>query len=321
MWLSQSEIESREPWYTIVEVKSGKFVNNLIRNKMKTSKSRISIVALASVAAGSASIASATVNYQIGNGGLGIFSGSIDNTAINGGLAGGIRITEVGNPTGGTTGVPANYVTVCTDLEGTLYLGQTYTYNTPVAFNNPQLTGLDPTWGAVNTAAYLSAHGGVASLANAAQAIQNAAYIFNNYGANGGALTGSAGVSGSIDQLEALQLAVWAALYDTSTSGAVTGTRFEFSGVDATVQNDVNSWLTGLDGNYGYDGFLFQPAAGAPNNANSDGQQPQELLFNVNESSSPQGDPSIPEPSTIFAGALMLLPLAAGALRNRWKKS
>lgn len=286
---------------------------------MKTPQRRISIVAFMSVTACSLSVASASVNYQIGNGGLGVFSGSIDNTAINGGLAGGIQITEVGTPTGGTTGVPANYVTVCTDLEGTLYLGQTYTYNTPVAFNNPQLSGLDPTWGAVNTPAYLSTHGGVASLANAAQAIQNAAYIFNNYGGNGGALAGGAGISGSIDQLEALQLAVWAALYDTTAGGAVTGTRFTFSGVDATVQNDVNSWLSGLDGNYGYDGFLFQPTAGAPDNANSDGQQPQELLFNVNQSNSPQGSP-IPEPSTIFAGALMLLPFAAGALRNRGKK-
>jgi len=276
-------------------------------------------VALASTAACSMAVTKASISYEIGNGGLGMFSGVIDGQAVNGALAGGIKMTEVGTP---TAGIPSSYVSVCVDLEGTLYLGQTYTYNTPAAsFGSPQQTGSQPTWGAVNTPAYLGANS--INTANAAQAIQNAAYLFYNHGTAGGVQTGNAGISGSVDQLEALQLAVWAALYDTTANGSVslTGGRFTIlnSSVDTTVWNDVNSWLgldgSALSGNYGYNGSLFQPTAGASNNKNADGQLPQELLYGVTPGDPLGGLTPIPEASTFFAGAFLILPLAASIYR------
>jgi hypothetical protein len=285
---------------------------------MRKQNGKRQLAALVTTAACSLGVAHATVNYQIGNGGLGTFSGSIDGTSINGGLAGGINMTEQGGP---VNGVPTSYVSVCTDLEGTLYLGQTYTYNTPVTPFGSQVTGLQPTWGAVNTPSYLS--GNSVNTANAGQAIQNAAYIFYNYGTAGSTLTGNGGISGTTDQLEALQLAVWAALYDTTTDGSVslTGGRFTLvkNSVDSTVWNDVMNWLglngSALTGNYNYNGYLFQPTSGAPNNRNADGQLPQELLYGVTPGS-PQGGPTpLPEPSTIVAGLFLLLPMAGSV----WK--
>lgn len=276
---------------------------------MKRQKRTIQLLAVASTAACSMAVANATVSYQIANGGLGTFDGTLDGTEqFNNALAGGIEIKEVGTP---VNGLPTTYVTLCTDLSGVLYLGQTYTYNAPVSFSSASpSTGLDPTWGAVNTPAYLSGHS--VNTVNAGQAIQNAAYIFYNFGTAGGALTGTGGVSGSVDQLEALQLAVWAALYDTTAAGSVnlTGGRFTFSGVDTTVLNDVNTYISGLDGNYNYTGDLFQP-----NPTDQHGHTPQELLYGVAPSGGPQGTTPVPEPSTIFAGALLVLPLAASVFR------
>lgn len=268
---------------------------------MKNAKRVVQIMALA-LASGAIGVANATVNYQIGNGGLGTFSGVIDGVAINGALAGGIKITEQGTP---VSGLPTSYVTVCTDLQGTLYLGQTYTYNTPATSFSSSPIGLQPKW------------------SNPGQAIQNAAYLFYTYGTSGGTLAGSAGISGSTDQLEALQLAIWAALYDTTSTGSVnlTGGRFTIiqNSVDSTVWADVNKWLglsggAALAGNYGYDGYLFQPTSGAANNQNADGQLPQELLFGVGPGTS-GGPVPVPESSTVLAGALLVLPLAASTIR------
>ncbi|MDR3377974.1 MAG: hypothetical protein P4M10_04765 [Verrucomicrobiae bacterium] len=275
--------------------------------KMRKQKYLKNCLAIVSTAACSVAVAEATVDYQISDGGLGTFSGSIDGQAINNALAGGIKLTEVGTTVSGT---PASYVTICTDVEGTLYLGQTYTYNTPTTFSSSQSTGIDPTWGADNGPG--ASH---IDTATAASALQNAAYLFNHYGTSGGALTGSSGVSGSTDQLEALQLAVWVALYDTTASGAISlaGGRFSIvqTSVDSTVWNDVTAWLNNLDGNYGYAGDLFVPTTGAPDNQNADGQLPQELLY---------GATPVPEASTFLAGAALVLPLAVGIFRGVRRK-
>jgi len=295
-------------------------------NKVKTTKTKrlwkktratrkhvLQALAVASTAACSVGVANATVSYQIGNGGLGTFNGSIDGgtpyaETFNNALAGGIQITEVGAP---VSGLPGSYITVCTDLEGTLYLGQTYTYNAPTAFSaSSPSTGLDPTWGAVNTPGYLANNS--VNTANAGQAIQNAAYIFYNFGGGGGTLSGSGGISGSVDQLEALQLAIWVALYDTTAGGSanLANGRFKFSGVDAAVANDVAQYTAGLTGNYGYTGDLFQP-----NPDNQYGDVPQELLYNVVPGGTPLGGPVVPESPTVIAGALLLVPLAASMFK------
>jgi hypothetical protein len=252
---------------------------------------------LALALAGFVSAASASVTYVINSGGLETFNLAIDGTAINGALAGGIQINKVS----GDASMPASYVTVCTDIEGTLYLGQPYQYNTPVTPFSGQ-TGVNPTWGAVNTPAYLLSN--ATDAANAAQAIQNAAYLFYTYGQ----LT-STGLGGTLEQKAALQLAVWEALYDTTASGSVAGTRFTVSGgSDLAAIALANTWLSGLTGSYGLTGYLLYPSQ--QSGVNADGEPPQELLIAL----------PVPEAPTVIAGALLVLPFAASTFKILRKK-
>ena len=266
--------------------------------KLKRKPGRtIQTLALALTVGCSVSVASASVTYQINNGGLESFDVAIDGTSINGALAGGIQINRVS----GDTSMPSSYVTVCTDIQGTLYLGRSYTYDTPTTPFSGQ-TGVNPTWGAVNTPAYLGSSS--ANTANAAQAIQNAAYLFYTFGQ----LTGT-GLGGTTDERAALQLAVWDALYDTTTLGTVTGSRFTVSGGDASAMSLASTWLSDLNsqanaGNFGYTGYLLYPnPLSVPNNNN---EPPQELLI---------GAQPVPEAPTVIAGMLLLLPLGASTLR------
>ena len=205
--------------------------------------------------------------------------------------------------------MPSSYVTICTDIEGTLYLGQSYEYITPVAPFSGQ-TGVNPTWGAINSPAYLSSH--TANAANAAQAIQNAAHLFYTYGQLAGA-----GLGGTTAQKAALQLAVWEALYDTTAGGSVTGTRFTVSGGDAAAIALAGSWLSGLDGNYGLTGYLLYPTQGS--GVNADGEPPQELLIAISELPNSTDHP-VPESPTVIAGVLLLLPFAASTFKILRKK-
>jgi hypothetical protein len=251
---------------------------------------------------------------------------SIDGSTINNAFAGGIVISESGMP---VAGLPAEYTTVCTDVNATLYLGDTYKFSTPASFLNPTtLTGIDPSWGAVNTPGNVTVHG--INSANATQGIENAAYLFYNYS---GGLSVNTGIGGSATQMAALQLAVWEALYDTTTSGQVvlgSGSRFQaLAGGDQTVVADATALINGLDslaqaGNFGYTGDLLVPNPATPNNgspylnANYDNEPPQELLYGI---AKPQGNTAVPETSTVLAAALLLLPLGASTLRILRKNS
>jgi hypothetical protein len=266
--------------------------------KLKRKPGRtIETLALALAGGCFVSVASASVTYQINDGGLETFNVAIDGTSINGALAGGIQINKVS----GDTSMPSSYVTVCTDIQGTLYLGRSYTYDTPTTPFSGQ-TGVNPTWGAVNTPAYLSSSS--ANTANAAQAIQNAAYLFYTFGQ-----PTSTGIGGNADDMAALQLAVWEALYDTTTAGTVTGSRFTVSGGDANAMNLANTWISDLNsqanaGNFGYTGYLLYPdPLSVPNNNN---EPPQELLI---------GAQPVPEAPTVIASALLLLPFGASAFK------
>ena len=250
------------------------------------------------------------VSYNISNsGGAATDSGyayleevnvNIDNNQINNAFTGGIKITEVGGP---VKGLPTSYITVCTDIQGTLYLGSTYTYDAPAHAFNGSLSGIGPSWGANNGPGVK-----VNNQADADMAIQNAAYLFNNYGK----LT-SGGLGGTAEQMAALQLAVWEALYDTTLSGQVTvnsSSRFKATSTGTVTSGNVISdaatlinTLNGLknEGNFGISGYLLNPD---PATKQGDGEPPQELLLPV------------PEPSTIVVGALALLPFGAGVLRS-----
>ncbi len=259
--------------------------------------------------------AQATLSYTISNGYVGgatesgyadlqVVNISLDNSGPMSVFCGGIQISEAGAP---VAGMPTQYTTVCTDLNATLYLGDTYTYNRTASFSG--LAGIDPTWGAANglQAASINAQ-------NATQSIENAAYIFYNFGQ-----LNTRGINGSADQMAGLQLAVWLALYDTTTSGQVVvggSSRMQISGNggDTAAVTDALDYLSALNqsghaGNFSYDGGILVPNPetsdnGSPyNNSNYDNQPPQELLV------------AVPEPSTFVGGALSLMPLGLAGLR------
>jgi hypothetical protein len=113
-----------------------------------------------------------------------------------------------------------------------------------------------------------------------------------------------------------LQLAVWEALYDTTSSGKVTvngSSRFQvLAGGDAAAIALANTYLAALNGqsqvgNFNYGGYLLYPSPPGTQ-GNSDGEPPQELFV------------AVPEPTTLIAGALLLLPCGAGTIRVLRKK-
>lgn len=238
-------------------------------------------------------------------------SGTTLNSTINGALVGGIQISQSGN-----SAFHSSYTTVCTDVGNSVYLGSTYGYDLTTYSG---LTGIDPVWG-------LDANNGINSTllkGEQAKAIQNAAEIFyNNYAllSSGTSVTVTSGLGGTaVDKMAALQLAVWAAIYDTGLNGNVevtsggnglSGTRFAASGGDAAAIADAALMIANLNGNYNLTGNLLFPD---PNTTqgNGDGNLVQELLMRTGDTTATP----VPEPTTMVAGALLLLPFGASTLR------
>ncbi len=234
------------------------------------------------------------------------FNLTIDGNNFNNQGAGDIRLTGfVGNdPQGVPDGVgrqapPLNGTllgagtvihTLCTDLLGDLHAGYAYEMNT-VNFSGQ--TGINPTWGATP--------------ADAAIAIQNASYLYDN-------LKTSLLVGGTAQDQAALQLAVWAALYDSSSTTPVanwgtvlangSGARFTINGAassdpGAVVEaiNILNAYLGGANSPIDYKGYLLKPTDPSA----------QELLYCPTP---------VPEPTTVLAGMLLLLPFGASTIRH-----
>jgi hypothetical protein len=177
-----------------------------------------------------------------------------------------------------------------------LYLGSTYTYNSPAAFGND--SGVAPKWGSDNAPGFTTL-----DQTSASYAIQNAAALFNAHYA---VLQGN-----NVTLKAALQLAIWDVLYDTDANGNVDGTRFSFSaGSDANAVTQADAWLLGLNGQTHYTGELLTPSP--LDQGNADGEPPQELLI--------QGS-CVPEPTTWVAGALLILPFGLSVLRKSRAKS
>jgi len=280
---------------------------------MKKSKCLVQTLAVATVTLlGVSAAKAATVNYQIVNsetdletfnleynGPTSYPSGPVGTVTLNSALVGGIQISKVS----GGAGLPSAYTTVCTDLGGSVYLGSSYGYDLDTFSGQ---TGIDPNWG-LN--AYTAGYNSSLLKIEQGEAIQNAAHIFytyNNY------LT-----SGTPSQMAALQLAVWQAVYDTTQSGTVasigsalsSSARFAVTGGgDSSAISLANTMLTGLNGSYGLTGDLFFPD---PNTTqgNPDGNPVQELLMRTQDAT------PVPEPTTMLAGAMLLLPFGASTLR------
>ena len=242
--------------------------------------------------------ANASVYYTVGGTqDLQTFNVSF-NSASSSVYAGGIQISQPNSASyPDNSGMPQTYLTVCTDFAGSLYGGSTYEYNSPASLFAGQ-TGIDPVWN------------------NGSLAIQNAAYLFYQYGN----VSANSGISGSVQNLAALQLAVWMALYDTTAKGTIVvngASEFYVSdannaGNDTAAIDLALSWINGLTGDTTYSGSLLTPVSSLGDQGNPDGQPPQELLM-ASEAQPHDGTP-IPEPSTIVAGAALLVPLSASLI-------
>jgi hypothetical protein len=288
---------------------------------MKINLVKFSVVAVAIVSGVFCAHATVyDVGYNIANTSGGASAGSsgwqdldkvnvqFNGTTYNGVFAGGIAITKQSETPGGPT-MPQNYLSVCTDFLGTLYLGKTYQYSAPASSFNTVLGqpgggGIDPHWN------------------NPALAIQNASQIFYKYGdiGSGGINTGTA-TALNVNQMAALQVAIWIALYDTTGSGTInTSGPFQLlstgpSSSYSSIIGYVNSDLSGLNGQYFNTGYLLQPDSTLGYQGNADNQLPQELLMGSSNSGGGSGNGSVPEPTTVLAGVLLLIPLGASAIR------
>jgi hypothetical protein len=245
--------------------------------------------------AGFASSAHATISYQISNAGLETANVTLDGTTYDGILAGGIGITKTGG-----SGGPSSYVSICTDFLGSLYLGSTYSYNSPVSISAAG-NGVAPSWGEDNAGKSPSQ----SDLTTAGLAIQNAAELFYK---NFAVLT-----TGTTDQKAALQLAVWTALYDTTGAGNIltTASRFTFdttSSAGILALDWINALVNPTSSSFVSPpvGLLVPSPATAANGPNPDGAPPQELMIVT----------PVPESSTIIAGALLFLPFGLCSLKS-----
>jgi hypothetical protein len=217
-------------------------------------------------------------------------------TAYNNVYAGGIQISQ---PSGSKDALPNSYVSICTDFLGSLYIGSTYKFlgsATPLS----SASGIDPKWN------------------DSPAAIQFASELFNTQGdlGSGGVGTGG-GPKLTVEDMAALQLAVWMVLYDSTGTGSsakvVYNSKSEFyitstAGDSATASAAITlacNWVAGLTDNYNNIDSLLQPDPAFKYQGNPDNQYPQELLIS-----------SVPEPATILAGVLLLLPLGVSTIRN-----
>ncbi len=300
--MSQFEIEAADGSCDYVPMMNRESLN---MNVMKQINKKYCILGVAALAAGLAPQAQATISYQISNAGLESANVSFDGTAYNGVLAGGIGITSTGG-----SGGPSSYVSLCTDFLGSLYLGNTYTYNAPVSITTPGLTGIAPAWGADNA----GKTGSAIDTTSATLGLDYAAELFNNYG--------SVLTTGTTDQKAALQLAVWTALYDTTSSGVINaiGSRFDMnvlSSAGMTALGMLNQLVSPLSSSYvapSVSLLVPNPISGGIN-TNPDGAPPQELFVATPNPQALAPTP-VPEASTVVTGTLLLLSFGLCSLKS-----
>ncbi|HEY5232811.1 MAG TPA: hypothetical protein VIK35_04680 [Verrucomicrobiae bacterium] len=282
-------------------------------------KKIVRLVAVAAAMGGSLfnARASVDVSYKIVNANVGAshntdgnrssyqdldqFNLKFEGTTYNNVLAGGIMISQ---PNGSSDALPNNYVSVCTDFLGSLYLGQTYKYLGQTVPVTSTTTGIAPAW-------------------SSQYSFTLASELFNTYGdiGSGGVGTGS-GPTITVEDMAALQLAVWMVLYDTSTTtkNNITTAKVNYTSGNFQVSSAVNGdsdaialaeqWVGGLTLNYNNIDSLLKPDLSLGSQGNNNGHDPQELMY----ASVPIC--SVPEPATILAGVLLILPLGVSTIRN-----
>jgi len=256
------------------------------------------VATVACVFNASATLPPADVSYTVGGTSDLLQFDNIDftvgtkTTVYNNIYAGGIQISQPS----GKDALPNNYISICTDFLGSLYIGSTYKY-LGSAVSMSSASGIDPVWN------------------NKTQAIANASYLFNTYGdlGSGGLGTGNkAGIS--VEDMAALQLAVWMVLYDTGSNGKVTWNSSSEFYITSTTGDSTTAaaavglacqWVANLTGTYKNIDSILEPDTTLGYQGNPDNEYPQELMYS-----------SVPEPATILAGVLLLLPLGVTTIRN-----
>lgn len=163
--------------------------------------------------------------------------------------------------------------TFCMDVGVEWESGKAYTAKSFVA-----PLGVNPAWSSI-------------------EAIQNAAFIYNQYFA-------PFGKNLSADQNAGIQLAIWEVLYDTGASGTVSanfaGGNFRATGFGGALTTAA-SYITSLQAARDNNTFIVYTGTWLK----ADKNDSQSLIFTP-----------VPEPTTILAGALLLLPFAASTLRR-----
>lgn len=145
--------------------------------------------------------------------------------------------------------------------------------------------------------------------------IQNANFLFSQLSGKilGGGIGGQAG--GVADQGAAMALAMYTSLYNSTALGTLGGSAFQLTGgltgnVSTDYTDDIN-FLTGAKVPV-VNGYVLRPNPTFPGAG-------QDMILLA--SGLPQGFTPVPEPTTMIAGALMLLPFGASTIRILRRKS
>jgi len=201
---------------------------------------------------------------------------------------------------GSNPAIQSSFYSVCLSPLGNLPPGeQTYNYESLASASK-----------SANPAAW--AHSG-----NQYYGVQNATYLLGMYSA---AITSGKGyVSGligtSADQGTALALAMYAALYNSTGYGMLGGSSFV-----NTTGTGVGQVFGAVDKDYMDILSMLTPSKAASGSAAEDGgvlvpEDPGSQEFELLSTDLPAGFGVVPEPTTLIAGALLLVPFGASVLR------
>jgi len=224
---------------------------------------------------------------------------SYSGQVVNGNDAIGIYAFNVSQVTAPSPSTPNPLYSVCLSPAGLLDTG-TYTYNTiPFTGVGGASPGIYPSQWAVGAG-------------EQPYGINNAAYLWSTYGS---------GILASKDSAAAaaLEFAIWTALYNSTGYAQLGNDYFTVNGLSGTTSDDYTAYLKGLkDSTFsgGYTGDILEGQGAVSGGPNSGQSQEFFLLQPASQVATP-----VPEPATIFAGAMLLLPIGVSAARILRKKS